>query len=64
MNIKICYRDVDELEEFCTVDEPEIVKKNGIPMLFVYCDGLDSEWYLPLCNILWYEVNYETKNVS
>jgi len=44
MNIKISYRDVDEPEEFCSViDEPEIVKKNGIPMLFVRCKGIDNK---------------------
>ena len=65
MNIKISYRDVDEIEEFCGVrDEPEIVKNNGIPMLFLQCKGLDNEWYIPLCNVLWYEVNYETENLS
>jgi hypothetical protein len=64
MNIKISYRDVDEIEEFCGVrDEPEIIKKNGIPMLFIQCKKIDNEWYVPLCNVLWWEIAYEEQNV-
>jgi hypothetical protein len=65
MNIIISYRDVDEPEEFCSVkDEPEIIKKNGIPMLFVQCKGIVNEWYIPLCNVLWWEIDYEKEEVN
>lgn len=65
MNIKINYRNVDELEEFSSVkDEPKIIKRNEVPMLFVQCEGIVNEWYIPLCNVLWWEIDYGTKNIS
>ena len=54
----------DELEEFYNTDVPEIIKQNGVPMLFIHCDGIETEWYVPLCNILWYEIDYEENELS
>ena len=61
MRIKINYRDKEELEEFCTTDKPKPMIKNGIPVLFVRCEGIDNEWYIPLCNVLWWEIDYENE---
>ena len=54
MNIKIKFKGVDELEEFFNTHEPEPITINGVSMLYIHCDGIDTEWYIPLYNVLWY----------
>ena len=58
MNINVCYKNVDEPEEFENIDSFEIVK--GGKFLFLYADvGNGLEWYLPLENILCFEIDYK-----
>ena len=64
MKIIINFKGTEELEEFYSTNVPEIIKKKEIPMLYVTCDGIETEWYVPLSNILWYEINYEESELS
>ena len=58
IDVNICYRDVEEPMEFENVNSFEIVK--GGKFLFLYCDsGAGLEYYVPLENVLYFEINYK-----
>jgi len=56
MNINICYRDVEEPMEFENMSSFEIVK--GGKFLYMSTD-IDVEYYVPLENVLYWEINYK-----
>ena len=58
MNISVCFKDVEEPEEFENMDSFEIVK--GGKFLYLYADcGAGLEWYIPLENVMWFQINYK-----
>ena len=57
MNINVSYKGIDEPEEFENMDSFEIVKGGKFLYLFADC-GAGLEWYLPLENVLCFEVDY------
>ena len=56
MNISISFKNVEEPEEFANMDSFEIVKGGKFLYLFADC-GADLEWYIPLENVLCFEIN-------
>ena len=58
MNINITYKNIEEPELFENMDSFEPDK--GGKFLFLYADvGNGLEWYLPLENILCFEIDYK-----
>jgi len=56
MNINICFRDVEEPMEFENMSSFEIMK--GGKFLYMSTD-IDVEYYVPLENVLYFEINYK-----
>ena len=56
MNISVSFKNVEESEEFENMDSFEIVK--GGKFLYLTTD-IDVEWYIPLENVLYFEINYK-----
>ena len=57
MNINVVFKNIEEPELFENIDSFEI--KNG-KFLFLYADvGNGLEWYLPLENILCFEIDFK-----
>ena len=56
MNISVCFKDVEEPEEFENMDSFEIVK--GGKFLYLTTD-IDMEYYIPLENVMWFQINYK-----
>jgi len=58
ININICYRDVEEPMEFENMDSFKIVK--GGKFLFLFADlGAGLEYYVPMENVLYFEIDYK-----
>ena len=57
MNINVCFKNIDEPELYENMDGWEIYKGR---FLFLYADcGAGLEWYLPLENILDFQIEYK-----
>lgn len=56
MDINICYRNVEEPMKFENMDSFEIIKDSKF--LYMATD-IDVEYYIPLENILYFEINYK-----
>ena len=58
IDVDVCFKNVEEPEKFENMDGFEIVK--GGKFLFLYADcGNGLEWYLPLENILSFQIDYK-----
>ena len=58
MNVNICFKNVEEPEEFSNMDSFEIIK--GGKFLYLFCDsGAGLEWYVPMENVLYFEIDYK-----
>ena len=56
INISVSFKNVEEPEEFENMDSFEIVK--GGKFLSQTTD-IDMEYYIPLENVLYFEINYK-----
>ena len=56
MNISVSFKNVEEPEEFENMDSFEIVK--GGKFLYLTTD-IDMEYYIPLENVMWFQINYK-----
>ena len=57
MNINVCFKNIDDPELYENMDGWEIYKGR---FLFLYADcGAGLEWYLPLENILDFQIEYK-----
>ena len=58
IDVKVCFKDVEEPEEFFNISEFE-PSKHG-KFLYLYADiGTGLEWYIPLENVNWFEIEYK-----
>jgi len=58
ININIYYKDVEEPVEFENMDSFKIVK--GGKFLFLFADlGAGLEYYIPMENVLYFEIDYK-----
>ena len=58
IDVNVCFKDVEEPELFENIGSFEIVKGGKFLFLFANVGG-GLEWYLPLENVLWFEINYK-----
>jgi len=58
ININIYYKDIEEPVEFENMDSFKIVK--GGKFLFLFADlGAGLEYYIPMENVLYFEIDYK-----
>lgn len=58
MDIHVCFKGVDEPEVFENMTEFEVNKGDKFLYLFADC-GAGLEWYIPLENVLSFEIDYK-----
>jgi len=57
-DILICFKGIEEPEEFENMTDFEIIKDGKF--LFLSTD-IDMEYYIPLANVMWFQINYGGK---
>jgi len=61
IDVLVCYKDIEEPEEFENMTEFEIVE--GGKFLYLATD-IEMEYYIPLINVMWWQVNYKEEKVN
>ena len=56
LDILVCYKDIEEPEEFVNMTEFKIIE--GGKFLYLTTD-IEMEYYIPLVNVMWFQINYK-----
>jgi len=56
IDVLVCYKDIEEPEDFVNMEEFEIIKSGKF--LYLTSD-VDMKYYIPLANVMWFQINYK-----